>query len=105
MPSGPLARTATGVKDRGVTCSNAIRNSIAVTGKVAGSASTQRQAPFPGGAIMVNNIKIEITLRELLLVTTLLSDQLFPRSSSIRKCPVIKETPRSLQWGKSSCAA
>jgi hypothetical protein len=40
-----------------------------------------------GGAVIVKNIRIEVTLDELLLVTTLLSDQLFRREFIDPKMP------------------
>jgi hypothetical protein len=48
----------------------------------------------------MNNIKIEITLQELLLLTTLLSDQLFRREFIDPKMPGYKGDPTELAMGK-----
>ena len=48
----------------------------------------------------MKNIKIEVTLQELLLVTTLLSDQLFRREFIDPKMPGYKGDPAELAMGK-----
>lgn len=48
----------------------------------------------------MKNIKIEVTLEELLLVTTLLSDQLFRREFIDPKMPGYKADPVELAMGK-----
>ncbi len=48
----------------------------------------------------MKNIKIELTLEELLLVTTLLSDQLFRREFIDPKMPGYKGDPAELAMGK-----
>jgi len=48
----------------------------------------------------MNNIKIEITPQELLLLTTLLSDQLFRREFIDPKMPGYKGDPAELAMGK-----
>ena len=48
----------------------------------------------------MKNIKIEVTLDELLLVTTLLSDQLFRREFIDPKMPGYKGSPAELAMGK-----
>ena len=48
----------------------------------------------------MKNIKIEVTLEELLLVTTLLSDQLFRRQFIDPKMPGYKGNPAELAMGK-----
>ncbi len=53
----------------------------------------------------MKNIKIEVTLEELLLMTTLLSDQLFRRQSSIPRCRAIKEIPRSWRLARTWSSA
>jgi hypothetical protein len=49
---------------------------------------------------MNNNIKIDFTLQELLLVSTLLSDQLFRREFIDPKMPGYKGDPAELTMGK-----
>jgi len=49
---------------------------------------------------IVKNIKIEVTLEELLLVTALLSDQLFRREFIDPKMPGYKGDPAELAMGK-----
>ena len=48
----------------------------------------------------MKNIKIELTLPELLLVTTLMSDQLFRREFIDPKMPGYKADPAELAMGK-----
>jgi hypothetical protein len=48
----------------------------------------------------MKNIKIEVTLEELSLVTTLLSDQLFRREFIDPKMPGYKGDPAELAMGK-----
>lgn len=48
----------------------------------------------------MKNIKVEMTLQELLLVTTLLSDQLFRREFIDPKMPGYKGDPSELALGK-----
>ena len=48
----------------------------------------------------MNNIKIEVTLDELLLLTTLMSDQLFRREFIDPKMPGYKGDPAELAAGK-----
>jgi len=48
----------------------------------------------------MKNIKIEVTLEELLLVTTLISDQLFRREFIDPKMPGYKGDPAELAMGK-----
>ncbi len=48
----------------------------------------------------MKHIKIEVTLEELLLVTTLLSDQLFRREFIDPKMPGYKGDPAELSMGK-----
>jgi len=48
----------------------------------------------------VKNIKIEVTPEELMLVTTLLSDQLFRREFIDPKMPGYKGDPAELAMGK-----
>lgn len=48
----------------------------------------------------MKNIKIEVTLEELLLVTTLLSDQLFRREFIDPKMPGYRGDPAELAMGK-----
>lgn len=48
----------------------------------------------------MKNIKIEMTLQELLLVTTLMSDQLFRREFIDPKMPGYKADPAELAMGK-----
>lgn len=48
----------------------------------------------------MKNIRIEVTLEELLLVTTLLSDQLFRREFIDPKMPGYKGDPAELVIGK-----
>ncbi len=48
----------------------------------------------------MKHIKIEVTLEELLLVTTLLSDQLFRREFIDPKMPGYKGDPAELAMGK-----
>jgi hypothetical protein len=48
----------------------------------------------------MKNIKIEVTLEELLLVTTLMSDQLFRRQFIDPKMPGYKGDPAELAMGK-----
>ena len=48
----------------------------------------------------MTNIKVEVTLEELLLVTTLLSDQLFRREFIDPKMPGYKGDPAELAMGK-----
>lgn len=48
----------------------------------------------------MKNIKIEMTLEELLLVTTLVSDQLFRREFIDPKMPGYKGDPAELAMGK-----
>jgi hypothetical protein len=48
----------------------------------------------------MKNIKIEVTLEELMLVTTLLSDQLFRREFIDPKMPGYKGDPAELAMGK-----
>jgi hypothetical protein len=48
----------------------------------------------------MKNIKIEVTLQELLLVTTLMSDQLFRREFIDPKMPGYKADPAELAMGK-----
>ena len=48
----------------------------------------------------MKNIKIDVTLEELLLVTTLLSDQLFRREFIDPKMPGYKGDPAELAMGK-----
>ena len=48
----------------------------------------------------MKNIKIEVTLPELLLLTTLLSDQLFRREFIDPKMPGYKGDPAELSMGK-----
>lgn len=48
----------------------------------------------------MKNIRIEVTLEELLLVTTLLSDQLFRRQFIDPKMPGYKGNPAELAMGK-----
>lgn len=49
---------------------------------------------------IMKNIKIEVTLQELLLVTTLMSDQLFRREFIDPKIPGYKGDPAELAMGK-----
>lgn len=48
----------------------------------------------------MKNIKIEVTLQELLLVTTLMSDQLFRREFIDPKMPGYRGDPAELALGK-----
>jgi len=48
----------------------------------------------------VKNIKIEVTVQELSLVTTLMSDQLFRREFIDPKMPGYKTVPAELALGK-----
>ena len=48
----------------------------------------------------MKNIKIEVTAQELLLVTTLMSDQLFRREFIDPKMPGYKPDPAELAMGK-----
>jgi hypothetical protein len=48
----------------------------------------------------MKNIKVEMTLEELLLVTTLMSDQLFRREFIDPKMPGYKGDPSELAMGK-----
>jgi hypothetical protein len=48
----------------------------------------------------MKNIKVEVTLQELLLVTTLMSDQLFRREFIDPKMPGYKGVPGELALGK-----
>jgi len=48
----------------------------------------------------MKNIKIEVTLEELLLATTLMSDQLFRREFIDPKMPGYKSDPAELATGK-----
>jgi hypothetical protein len=48
----------------------------------------------------MKNIKIEVTLEELLLLTTLMSDQLFRREFIDPKMPGYKGDPAELALGK-----
>jgi len=48
----------------------------------------------------MKNIKLEVTLQELLLVTTLMSDQLFRREFIDPKMPGYKGDPAELSMGK-----
>jgi hypothetical protein len=48
----------------------------------------------------MENIKLEVTLQELLLVTTLMSDQLFRREFIDPKMPGHKGDPAELSMGK-----
>lgn len=48
----------------------------------------------------MKNIKVEVTLPELLLVTTLMSDQLFRREFIDPKMPGYKGDPAELVMGK-----
>ncbi len=48
----------------------------------------------------MKNIKIDVTLEELLLATTLMSDQLFRREFIDPKMPGYKEDPAQLAMGK-----
>lgn len=48
----------------------------------------------------MKNLKIEVTLQELLLVTTLMSDQLFRREFIDPKMPGYKGDPTELAMGK-----
>ena len=48
----------------------------------------------------MKNMKIEVTLQELLLVTTLMSDQLFRREFIDPKMPGYKADPAELAMGK-----
>lgn len=48
----------------------------------------------------MKNIKIEVTLEELLLLTTLMSDQLFRREFIDPKMPGYKGDPAELAMGK-----
>jgi len=48
----------------------------------------------------MKNIKLEVTLQELLLVTTLMSDQLFRREFIDPKMPGYKGDPAELAMGK-----
>jgi hypothetical protein len=48
----------------------------------------------------MKNIKIEVTLEELLLLTTLMSDQLFRREFIDPKMPGYKGDPAELVMGK-----
>ena len=48
----------------------------------------------------MKNIKIEVTLEELLLLTTLMSDQLFRREFIDPKMPGYKGDPSELAMGK-----
>jgi hypothetical protein len=48
----------------------------------------------------MKNIKIEVTQEELILVTTLLSDQLFRREFIDPKMPGYKSDPAELAMGK-----
>ena len=48
----------------------------------------------------MKNIKVEVTLPELLLVTTLMSDQLFRREFIDPKMPGYKGDPTELAMGK-----
>ena len=48
----------------------------------------------------MKNIKIEVTLEELLLISTLLSDQLFRREFIDPKMPGYKGDPAELAMGK-----
>ena len=48
----------------------------------------------------MKNIKIEVTVQELLLVTTLMSDQLFRREFIDPKMPGYKGDPAELAMGK-----
>jgi hypothetical protein len=48
----------------------------------------------------MKNIKIEVTLEELLLLTTLISDQLFRREFIDPKMPGYKGDPAELAMGK-----
>ena len=49
---------------------------------------------------ILKNIKIEVTLEELLVITTLLSDQLFRREFIDPKMPGYKGDPAELAMGK-----
>lgn len=48
----------------------------------------------------MKNIKVELTLQELLLITTLLSDQLFRREFIDPKMPGYRGDPAELAMGK-----
>jgi hypothetical protein len=48
----------------------------------------------------MENVKIEVTLQELLLVTSLMSDQLFRREFIDPKMPGYKTDPAELALGK-----
>jgi hypothetical protein len=48
----------------------------------------------------MKNIKVEVTLQELLLLTTLMSDQLFRREFIDPKMPGYKRDPAELAMGK-----
>jgi hypothetical protein len=48
----------------------------------------------------MKNIKIEVTMEELLLLTTLMSDQLFRREFIDPKMPGYKRDPAELATGK-----
>jgi hypothetical protein len=48
----------------------------------------------------MKNIKVEMTLEELLLVTTLISDQLFRKEFIDPKMPGYKRDPEELAMGK-----
>jgi len=48
----------------------------------------------------MKNIKIELTMEELLLLTTLMSDQLFRREFIDPKMPGYKGDPAELRMGK-----
>src|SRR5690348_1358707 len=60
---------------------------------------TQRRIPELEPTFM-KNIKVEVTLPELLLVTTLMSDQLFRREFIDPKMPGYKADPAELAMGK-----
>jgi hypothetical protein len=68
---------------------------LRIATKAARSCDTQTKEPA-----IVKNIKIEVTLEELLLVTTLLSDQLFRREFIDPKMPGYKCDPAELGMGK-----
>jgi hypothetical protein len=48
----------------------------------------------------MKNVKLELTVEELLLVTTLISDQLFRQEFIDPKCQATKETRRSWRWAR-----
>jgi hypothetical protein len=54
----------------------------------------------PKEPTIMKNIKIEVTLEELLLVTTLMADQLFRREFIDPKMPGYKRDPAELAMGK-----